>query len=1516
MLPPGSALTNNDITGRLTASPSFIPDSLGEYTLSLEVSDGDPAFTPNPTLDNVVVKANAAPEAVGDSYAVTRDTTLNVPTASGLLANDVDLNQDDLIVVRDPSDTGPTNGTLTLTQLDLENGSFSYVPNPGFEGTDSFTYRVNDRSNIPSPPYVPNTISAPATVNITVNPPNRPPVPTGGPFMLAENSANGTAVGTVAANDPDAGQTHTFAITGGNTGGAFAINSTGAITVENSVALDFETTPSFNLTVQATDNGTPTNLSGTATVTVNLTDANDPPIVAPATFSLAENSANAAVVGTVTATDIEAGQTRTFSITAGNIGGAFAINANSGQITVANSAALDFETTPSFSLTVRATDNGVPVQFGTATVIVNLTNVNEAPVINSIPGNATEEQFFTYNATRTDVDSTGQTWNVVVGTDTCTGSSINSVTGVYGFTPTGPVPPANCTLAIQVCDGGTPNLCATQITPITITAVNDAPIINSAAPPTATEDTLYSYNATRLDLDGPGQAWILAGTHTCGGAVVAGTGVFTFTPAGPIPPASCVVALQVCDTGTPNLCVTQSTTVTITPVNDPPVARIPAPSYTGNANLNFVMADDGGDGAGGILDLLDGAADPDGATTLSLVAGTIPTTAGGSVTVNTNGSFSYQPPAGFVGNDTFTYQIQDNGIPLPATTTNVVATISLSDTDGAGAGTSVLWFIDEDATSSTNIGTQANPFRTLAAFNAANAGTPQPANEPDDNDFIFLNDDALPLDNNGDGAGIYGGGITLRAGQRLIGDGSSSTLAAITGITLGSFNSLVPFSNTDPIIAGGIALNSGNTLRGIIGGSTIASGFSVSGGAVGNLTISESAINNGTGGGISITASGALTVTLDSLISTGGTNGINLIGTTGNFTANDGAISGSTGTAFNVTGGTANITYAGTINKDTGTIVSVSGTTGGSKTLLGAITDGNDGDGNGVSLTSNTGTTINIQGGLVLSTGANPAFTATGGGTVNVTGTGNTITSTTGRALNVANTTIGASGLTFQSISANGAVNGILLNNTGSGGLTVTGNSSGLCGGRVTPSGTVGVPPTVTTANSADCTGGTIQSTTGDAISLTNAANVSLTRMRILNISGANNGGIDGNNLGGSNFFRNSQMDNVASDASNGNGISLINTTTPLTLFSVEDSFFANSPSQTSHVLSSAQGSGNVRLDVRRSIFQNLVALAVQSNAGDVEGATHTVTTNIVDNVFRNASINNGQGSMAVTNAEQSATHNFTVSNNLLEDLIKGIAGGNAEILLTQTVGGGLNGTVSGNILGTATAGNGDRRGLGTVSEPDISANGELGSVDIIYDGNTVDRLLSREGGFVDLREDTQNSELIVRNNNFGQLAGFQGQVGGNPDKVNGAQREALDIQTRGEVTRTLNMLVSNNNIRANTSVNVVNLEANIDNTTPGNLTMHATVTGNTFKNDDASGGPELIARPRDAGAVTTLCLDMSGNTLDGGAGQIDLNETGVLNVEQASQALLASGNTIPSGNVLVTGGVPDFGVICSNPPN
>jgi hypothetical protein len=202
---------------------------------------------------------------------------------------------------------------------------------------------------------------------------NEAPVVSDQGFSLAENSANGTVVGTVIASDVDAADTRSYAITGGNTGGAFAINpATGEISVANAAALDYETTPSFALTVQVTDGG---GLTDTATVTVGLTNVNEAPVVADQGFTAAENSANGTVVGTVASSDVDAGDTRSYAITGGNTGGAFTINPISGALSVANTAALDFETTPSFTLTVQVTDAGGLVQ--TSTVSVDLADIAE-----------------------------------------------------------------------------------------------------------------------------------------------------------------------------------------------------------------------------------------------------------------------------------------------------------------------------------------------------------------------------------------------------------------------------------------------------------------------------------------------------------------------------------------------------------------------------------------------------------------------------------------------------------------------------------------------------------------------------------------------------------------------------------------------------------------------------------------------------------------------------------------------------------------------------------------------------------------------------------------------------------------------------------------------------------------------------------------------------------------------------------------------------------------------------------
>ena len=196
-------------------------------------------------------------------------------------------------------------------------------------------------------------------LTVTVNNVNEAPSIGSQTFSVNEGSANGTAVGTVSASDPDAGDSATFSITAGNTGGAFAISpATGAITVSNGAALVFATNPAFNLTVRVTDGG---GLSASAAVTVNVNSVaatNNPPNISNQTFSVNESSSNGTAVGTVVASDPDAGDSLGYSILAGNAGSTFALDPATGALTVGNSAALSYASAPAYALTVQVTDTG------------------------------------------------------------------------------------------------------------------------------------------------------------------------------------------------------------------------------------------------------------------------------------------------------------------------------------------------------------------------------------------------------------------------------------------------------------------------------------------------------------------------------------------------------------------------------------------------------------------------------------------------------------------------------------------------------------------------------------------------------------------------------------------------------------------------------------------------------------------------------------------------------------------------------------------------------------------------------------------------------------------------------------------------------------------------------------------------------------------------------------------------------------------------------------------------------
>ncbi len=350
----GTAAVTFSVTNATTATATVpVGATSGNVTIT----------TPSGTSNGVpfTVITNQAPTAIGLSPQSVAENTAGGSAIGNFSTTDPDAGNTHTYTL--VAGTGSADNSV----FSISGSQLVITSAPDFETKSAYAIRVRTTDQ--------GSLFFEQTFTITVTNVNEAPSISPQTFSTAENPPNGNLVGLVVASDPDASTTLTYLITAGNTGGAFSFNaSTNQLQVANSAAVNFETNPTFSLTVQVSD-GT---LTSSATVTVNLTNVNEAPVLTIHGRSIPENSLLAAHVGApIPASDPDAGTTLTYSITSGNIGGAFGFGAG-GQLEVANAAALDFETTPVFSLTVQVSDG---VLTASATVTVNLTDVAESLVV-------------------------------------------------------------------------------------------------------------------------------------------------------------------------------------------------------------------------------------------------------------------------------------------------------------------------------------------------------------------------------------------------------------------------------------------------------------------------------------------------------------------------------------------------------------------------------------------------------------------------------------------------------------------------------------------------------------------------------------------------------------------------------------------------------------------------------------------------------------------------------------------------------------------------------------------------------------------------------------------------------------------------------------------------------------------------------------------------------------------------------------------------------------------------------
>ena len=164
--------------------------------------------------------------------------------------------------------TPPRNGSATVNEPAGQNRTITYEPNANYHGADSFTYQVTDSGGLSSTARVTVQIAA-------VN--DAPEFATDMTTRtVSEGAGPGDTVGTkVAATDVD-DITLTYRLSGASD---FVIDASGPtagqIRVAPGVTLDRENTPSYQVTVTATDR---LNASDTIAVTINLDNVNDPPV--------------------------------------------------------------------------------------------------------------------------------------------------------------------------------------------------------------------------------------------------------------------------------------------------------------------------------------------------------------------------------------------------------------------------------------------------------------------------------------------------------------------------------------------------------------------------------------------------------------------------------------------------------------------------------------------------------------------------------------------------------------------------------------------------------------------------------------------------------------------------------------------------------------------------------------------------------------------------------------------------------------------------------------------------------------------------------------------------------------------------------------------------------------------------------------------------------------------------------------------------------------------------------------
>ena len=481
------AITSND-NGSFTISDSRGIDGTDTVT-NVELFQFADGLVSSQDLLNDVTDVNESPDTQGENYTVHEDHSVT----GNVLQNDSDVDGDNLTV---SSYSQPTNGSVTIDAK----GDFQYQPDANFSGSDSFTYTVSDGNGGFATETVTIKVEAVADVadldvqDATGNEDtaiqldiNASLIDADGSESISDITISGVPSGATLSAGSDNGD-GTWSLDAGD------LNGLSITPAENN-------NDDFDLTVEVTtiDGSDSASISQTLHVDVNaVNDAvND---LSVSGQSVAENAPAGTVVGTLTASDIDANESFTYEIVDGN--GNAVQDANfeivGDEIRVKDGADLNYEASSSHQLNIRVTDSAGAQHIESITI--DVTDVNESPDTQGENYTVHEDHSVTGNVLQNDSDVDGDNLTVSSYSQPTNGSVTIDAKGDFQYQPDANFSGSDSfTYTVSDGNGGF----ATETVTIKVEAVADVADLD-VQDATGNEDTAIQLdiNASLIDADG------------------------------------------------------------------------------------------------------------------------------------------------------------------------------------------------------------------------------------------------------------------------------------------------------------------------------------------------------------------------------------------------------------------------------------------------------------------------------------------------------------------------------------------------------------------------------------------------------------------------------------------------------------------------------------------------------------------------------------------------------------------------------------------------------------------------------------------------------------------------------------------------------------------------------------------------------------------------------------------------------------------------------------------------------